>query len=542
MTTSNIVGLLIAALGGAAVGLERQWSGHAEGPGARFAGIRTFTMLGAVGGFSGWLWTAGVTAPAAILLAGAVAVVAAAYVAGSRHDIDGTTEVAALVVLAAGLLAGMGSIRLASGIIALVTLLLVEKSRLHALVQRIDDVGLRSGVRFAVMALVVLPLLPEGPYGPLGGIRPREIWALVLFFSGLSFAGYVARRVVGPGHGYLVTGLLGGLVSSTNVTFTFARTSRTDPATDRALAFGAVAANAMLYPRVLVATAILNAAVVPPLIPYLAAPALVAALVAAVGARRSPAAGAPDVSLRNPLQLAAALQMAILFQAVLMAVYLVREAWGQSGVFTSAAVLGLTDVDALTVSMARGVAQTVSPAVAATAIAVGVLANTAMKLGTGGVLWRSEVPNDCGRRAGADARGDWRSASLLHLGLTVVRARRRRAQARTGRLSAGHAPAAEATTSCTCARRRRDHRTSVGTLPRCSRCRACRTLEPPPRTRCRFQRSDGTTLGVRGERCIPVRSGLTHLAQSRSLRRRVDPAPIRRCCNTSHPRPPRPWG
>ena len=117
MTTSNIVGLLIAALGGAAVGLERQWSGHAEGPGARFAGIRTFTMLGAVGGLSGWLWTAGVTAPAAILLAGAVAVVAAAYVAGSRHDIDGTTEIAALVVLAAGLLAGMGSIRLASGIV-----------------------------------------------------------------------------------------------------------------------------------------------------------------------------------------------------------------------------------------------------------------------------------------------------------------------------------------------------------------------------------------------------------------------------------------
>ncbi len=258
-----------------------------RGPGARFAGIRTFTMLGAVGGFSGWLWTAGVTAPAAILLAGAVTVVVAAYVAGSRHDIDGTTEVAALVVLAAGVLAGVGSIRLASGIIALVTLLLVEKSRLHALVQRIDDVGLRSGVRFAVMALVVLPLLPEGPYGPLGGIRPREIWALVLFFSGLSFAGYVARRVVGSGHGYLVTGLLGGLVSSTNVTFTFARLSRTDLASDRALAFGAVAANAMLYPRVLVATAILNAAVVPPLVPYLAPPALVAALVAAAGARRS---------------------------------------------------------------------------------------------------------------------------------------------------------------------------------------------------------------------------------------------------------------
>src|SRR4029453_14197797 len=137
--------------------------------------------------------------------------------------------------------------------IALATLLLVEKSRLHSLVNRIDNVSLRSGVRFAVMALVVLPLLPEGPYGPLGGVRPRELWVLVLFFSGLSFAGYIARRLVGPGHGYLVTGLLGGLVSSTNVTFTFARASRDDTTMDRALAFGAVAANAMLYPRVLIA-------------------------------------------------------------------------------------------------------------------------------------------------------------------------------------------------------------------------------------------------------------------------------------------------
>lgn len=182
------------------------------------------------------------------------------------------------------------------------------------------------------MALVVLPLLPEGPYGPLGGIRPREIWALVLFFSGLSFGGYLARRIVGPGHGYLVTGLLGGLVSSTNVTFTFARTSRTDPEANRALAFSTVAANAMLYPRVLVATGILNSAVLPPLAPYLVAPALVATVVAVVGARRSAARGAPDISVRNPLQLVAALQMAILFQAMLMAVHLIRDAWGQSGV------------------------------------------------------------------------------------------------------------------------------------------------------------------------------------------------------------------
>jgi uncharacterized membrane protein (DUF4010 family) len=379
--TSDVLALSIATLGGAAVGIERQWSGHADGPQARFAGVRTFTMLGALSGLSGWLWNAGITAPAAILLAGAASLIVAAYLASSRQDVDGTTEVAALVVLAAGTLAGIGSVRLASGIIALVTLLLVEKSRVHALVHRIDDAGLRSSVRFAVMALVVLPLLPAGPYGPFGGIRPRELWAVVLFFTGLSFAGYIARRLVGPDQGYLVTGVIGGLASSTNVTFTFARTSRLDPATDRAQAFGAVAANAMLYPRVLIATAILNPAVLPSLLSYLAAPGLLAAMAATAGVRRSPQTSAADVGLKNPLQLTAALQMAVLFQTVLMTVYVARQWWGESGVVSSAAVLGLTDVDALTVSMARAVAPTLPPDAAATAIAVGVLANTGMKLG-----------------------------------------------------------------------------------------------------------------------------------------------------------------
>jgi uncharacterized membrane protein (DUF4010 family) len=178
-----------------------------------------------------------------------------------------------------------------------------------------------------------------------------------------------------------VTGALGGLVSSTNVTFTFARTSQLEPTMDRALAFGAVAANAILYPRVLVATAILNSAVVIPLLGYLLPPAILAALAAAAGVHRSPSTAVPELPQRNPLQLAAALQMALLFQGVLMAVYAVREFWGASGVFTSAAVLGLTDVDALTVSMARDVAQTMSPAIAAAAIALGVFTNTMMKLG-----------------------------------------------------------------------------------------------------------------------------------------------------------------
>lgn len=383
----NLVGVLIAAIGGAAVGLERQWSGHAEGDRARFAGIRTFTLLGALGGLSGSLWTDGLAPIAVTLLAGAVGITIAAYAAASRRDIDGTTEVGALVVIAAGVLSGFGLYQVASGIIALETLLLAEKSRLHAAVRRIDDVGLRAGIRFAAMALVVLPLLPPGPFGPFGGVRPRELWAIVLFFSGLSFLGYVARRVVGSGQGDYVAGLLGGLVSSTNVTFAFARRSATDHGTARALAFGAVAANAMLYPRVIVATAVLNSSLVPVLATYLAAPFLVAAAVAAVGLRGRSSDISSPLRMENPLQLKAALRMALLFQAVIFAVQAARGFWGDTGVLSSAAVLGLTDVDALTISLARRAAGTAF-GVAAPAIAVGVLSNTTLKLGIAIVLGR----------------------------------------------------------------------------------------------------------------------------------------------------------
>jgi uncharacterized membrane protein (DUF4010 family) len=376
----DILGLVIAALGGTSVGVERQWSGHADGADARFAGVRTFTLLGGLGGLAGWLWGAGFTLPAAVLLAGAAAITAAAYVARMRLDVDGTTEVAGLVVIAAGVIAGAGVHRLASGVIAVTTLLLVEKSRLHALVKRIDDIGLRAAARFAVMALVVLPLLPEGPYGPLGGVRPRELWALVLFFSGLSFVGYLARRVAGPGRGYLLAGLIGGLASSTNVTFTFARTSHTDDTSGRALGFGAVAANAMLYPRVLLATAVLNLSLLPYLLPYLALPALMALAMTWIGARQSDAVELAEAQVANPLQLSVALQMAAIFQGVLMLVWAAAQYGGDRGILGTATLLGLTDVDALTISMARHVAPAISLQTAALAIAVGVLSNTALKL------------------------------------------------------------------------------------------------------------------------------------------------------------------
>jgi uncharacterized membrane protein (DUF4010 family) len=383
----NVIGIAIAALGGAAVGLEREWSGHAGGAEAHFAGFRTFTLLGGLAGVAGWLWTLGFQLVAIVLLAGATALVVAAYVAASRRVVDGTTEVAALVVLSAGILAGTGYLVLASALTAVTTLLLVEKSRLHAMIARIDDAGLRAGVRFAVMAVVILPLLPDGPYGPLGGVRPRQLWLFVLLFSGLSFVGYLARRVVGSERGYSVAGLLGGFISSTAVVFTFARISRQERDSSFSLSVGVAAACSIMNLRVLAATAILRPALALALIPYLVAPFLVGAIIVLIGLMRPEGKGSAQ-SPSNPLQVMSALQMAVLFQVVLFAVHAVRSHWGETGLLFSGAFLGFTDVDVLTISMANSAEGQTPIPVAAQAIAIGILSNTILKLLLGAVIGR----------------------------------------------------------------------------------------------------------------------------------------------------------
>jgi uncharacterized membrane protein (DUF4010 family) len=386
LNLTDVLGILIAALGGAAVGLEREWSGHATGPNARFAGIRTFTLMGLLAGLGGWLWLNGLQVLAVLLLGGCAGLIVAAYIAASRVEVDGTTEVAALVVLGAGVVAGMHELRLASALMAITTLLLAEKSKLHTIVERIDDTSLRAAFRFAVMAVVILPVLPSGPYGPLGGVRPRQLWVTVLFFSGLSFAGYLARRAVGSQRGYPIAGMLGGIISSTNVTLSFARVSRKESDAGLPLAFGVIGASAVMCVRVLVATAVLNLPVSVALMPYLVAPFVVAALITWFGIRKGSRVASVEMGSSNPLQFASALQMAALFQMVMFGVRWAQGTWGQSGVIFSAGVLGLTDVDALVVSMTKDTGVQLAANVAARAIAVGVVANTVLKLAIGGLV------------------------------------------------------------------------------------------------------------------------------------------------------------
>jgi len=382
--------LAVAALIGLGVGLEREWSGHADGTDARFAGLRTFLLLGLLGGTAGLLALENHEIIATLLAAGGVAFSIAAYVMAVRSpgsSRDSTTEVAAILVVALGVLAGAVSWLIAAAAGSVVVLALNEKKRLHGAVTHLRQEELRAALQFAVLALVILPILPAGPYFGWAAVRPRALWMIVLLFCLLNFAGFIARRRAGERRGYLLTGLLGGVFSSTAVTLGFARYSRQYPNVSSALACGVVGACTVLVPRVVVISAVMNPAVAIQLLPYLIPAALIGAAVVAFAWRSDaevPAiAGEASMSWltggdKNPLRLGFAIRLAVIFQLAMIAITFALKTWAVTGLYGSAVVLGLTDVDALTVSMSTPSANLLT-SIAARGIAIGILANTVVK-------------------------------------------------------------------------------------------------------------------------------------------------------------------
>lgn len=382
--------LAVGALVGLAVGVEREHSGKASGPDARFAGVRTFLLLGLLGGLSGWLLVKQYHVAAGILLGGGVVFCIVAYVmtnarlaaAASHAGADGTTEVAALLVLGLSTLAGLGQTTLAAAVTAVVLLALGEKERVHWLVGRIDDAELRGALQFAVLALVILPLLPDQPFGPFGGIRPRTLWLVVLLISGLNFLAFLLHRVIGARAGHALSGALGGLVSSTAVTLAFTRESRRAPAQSGPLGAGVVAACMMTIPRAIIIAAIVNIAMTAPLALRLLPALLIAAAIVAFVFRRTlrDHEGEEQERPPSPLRLFSAIKLAVIIQLAMLAVNAVQSFWGDTGVLASGALLGLANVDALTLAMARPGGATPAPDLAARAIVLGIATSTMLKL------------------------------------------------------------------------------------------------------------------------------------------------------------------
>jgi uncharacterized membrane protein (DUF4010 family) len=379
----------IALFIGALVGIDRERKSAADAE-RDIAGLRTFILVAMAGALAAWLsdrlaspW---IFAAMGVLL-GAVVVAGYAAVAVGRASYGLTTEIAALVVYLLGGMAIVGEPALAVALAIAAAAVLAFKQPLHEAVAKIGLDDLYAGLTLLICTFIVLPVLPNQPLDPWGALNPYKMWWLVILISGLSLVGYVATRMLGAGRGVPLTGLFGGLVSSTAVTLTFARRSRDEGggagAAD-AFAAGILLAWAVMFARVVVAVAVVNPAIVRPLLAPMLALAVLTTAAAAFCYRQSstPRPAREDVPLRNPFSLSSAIRFALLFAVVLLVVKLAQTYFPGSGLYAVSALAGLTDVDAITLSVAASARDgDVAAGTAVIAIVIAALTNTAVKAG-----------------------------------------------------------------------------------------------------------------------------------------------------------------
>ena len=374
-----------ALLIGTLLGIERERHKQSEGD-ISVGGLRTFILLAMLGAIGGWLaklldfpWIL-----VAVVLATLVAVVAS-YVLAARVQPDAlglTTELAAIAICLLGATVMLGHREIAVALAIAMAAALAYKQPLHGLVSRLDADDVYAGVRLLAATFIVLPLLPDRAIDPLGALNPQKLWLLVLLISSLSLVGYVAVRLLGPDRGIPLTGLTGGLVSSTAVTLSFARQSREKGQADSAPAFacGILIAWGVMFLRVLAMVLIVNRGLLPRLVLPFLGMAAVSAGVAWVMFRRGAHDGSAGsgVPLSNPFSLTSAAKFAALFALVLLLVAFVQQDYPPGGVYVVAALAGTTDVDAITLSMSQ-YAQRGEVDVAVTAIVIAALTNTVVK-------------------------------------------------------------------------------------------------------------------------------------------------------------------
>ena len=377
------LGLALAI--GLLFGVERGWHTRDEFGGDRIAGVRTFALMGLLGGVAGWLAQVLGALTFGLVFLGFAVLVAVAYWLGTQRDKDLgiTTEVAELLAFALGGAAMLGEMAPAAAAAVAATALLAAKSALHDWIGRLQSLELTAAIELAVISVVLLPLLPDKGYGPGGALNPYALWWAVVLVAGVSFVGYIAILSAGAQTGTLIAGLLGGLASSTATTLAFSHMARRAGALGPALAVGAVLAGAIMFLRILVIAAVLNR----PLALTLAVPMAAMALTGVAGAlllRLLAPEGEPHPDLpqlSNPLELGMALKFGALLAVVVLATSLFNTWFGAAGIYAVAAVSGLTDVDAVTISMARMSHQELDPAVATAAIVTAASVNTAVKAG-----------------------------------------------------------------------------------------------------------------------------------------------------------------
>ena len=388
------------ALGiGLLIGLERGWRTREAEPGSRAAGIRTFAISGLLGGIAGAIATTSggvASAGGAIVLAVALTVYAAVITTFCRDEnradntFSATTAIAAILTFALGAYSAVGDIRVAAAAGVLAAGMLAAREELHGWVKKLTWRELRSGLVLLAMTFVALPVMPDEPIGPLGGVNPREVWIIAIALAGVSFVGYAAVKYYGASRGVLLAAVAGGLASSTAVTISNARRAAAGEGSPLLLAAGVALASAVMFLRVAVIVMVLN-----PGLLVLAGPALGAASALAIGfavagALRCQREGReyPDMQFRNPFGFWAVVGFAVVLAAIIVLGRVISQTFGGTGAMISAIVVGLADVDTITVSITRLTPGPLDAESAAFAILAAAASDTVSKIAIGAVVGR----------------------------------------------------------------------------------------------------------------------------------------------------------
>lgn len=378
----------VALFIGVLVGLQRERAQEDHPGELTFGGIRTFALLSLVGYLGALAGT--LTGTAALLIAvftvsGALVAVSYAF-AAREGQVGMTTEMAALVTVLAGALCHLVAIEIAVAVAVATMALLALKVQSRRFVQRVSPADLYATVKFAVITAIVLPVLPNRTWDivPLDMLNPRKVWLMVILISGISFLGYVLIKVVGARRGVGLTGLLGGLASSTAVTLSFAQRSRRVPDLAAPFAVAILLSWTIMFARVLVEVAVVN----PPLLSHLWIPMSGVGLAGLVYCaylffRQKPDKQKEPDPFANPFELGPALGFGLLYAVILVVARGAQLLFGDAGLYVSSVVAGLADVDAITLSVAELTRDPESLALStgARAIVLAVVSNTVVKSG-----------------------------------------------------------------------------------------------------------------------------------------------------------------
>ncbi|MFB4204521.1 hypothetical protein KBTX_00517 [wastewater metagenome] len=394
---STLAGLLLAALLGALIGLQRGWQGRELAPGKRIAGFRTYTLVGLLGGFAVVLADPLGPWPGVALLAAVMAAALVAFRLQVRHteDYSITGLVGLMLTFCFGALAVAGEPVAAAASAVVTAFLLDNKQSIHDLLRHLEARELDAALKLLLISVVMLPLLPNHGYGPGGAINPYAVWWMVVLIASISFVGYFAMRIGGPERGTLFTSLFAGLSSSTALTLHFSRLSRDNAALSPMLAAGILIACGTMFPRILVICLALNPALLPALTPPVLVMMAALYIPALVIWRRyhGRRVEAPPVR-QNPLDLKTALSFGALLLVILLLGEWLEEALGSAGIYLLAASSGITDVDAITLSLTRMAEKGLATPVAVVGIVIAASVNSAVKagmaasIGTRAVGWR----------------------------------------------------------------------------------------------------------------------------------------------------------